>query len=351
MKNNSLINLVVVLISSIAMLVLFEIIFRFTYEAKLPQPRMVHYKDQQYPWCCGPQGHDEHGLWSFIPNESYRHCYDGGDKRQFEEDGCITFDINNLGFRDHDRSIEKPENVYRIIVIGDSFTVGEATKFDDIFTSVLSKKFETKTIEGKKIEVINLGIPGEHTYGEYQRYLIIGRKLNPDFVIVQWNTNDFPSESAYEQHQKVIGYKYSEMFKDSSRYEFSHLLHFVWYRWKRHSISKSLISISSNELRNGVTQFQYIKKLMQTASTDQAQFLVIIFPELIRFKNYPYQNMIDSLSEYARKEDIDLLNLIPDLAKYPDRKLWAHEVDHHPNALAHRIAADAIYEKLIHLTD
>ena len=52
-------------------------------------------------------------------------------------------ELNSLGCRDIDHSIEKDNNIYRIIIIGDSFTFGWGIKnSDDIYSSVLQKKLE-----------------------------------------------------------------------------------------------------------------------------------------------------------------------------------------------------------------
>ena len=75
------------------------------------------------------------------------------------------------------------------------------------------------------------------------------------------------------------------------------------------------------------------------ATFEGAGFTVLAFPELIRFDDYPYAAILELLRDYCRDEEIQLVDLLPALSKYEDHELWVHETDHHPNRVAHAIAA------------
>lgn len=100
---------------------------------------------------------------------------------------------------DHEFSVEKSNQTFRIITLGDSFTFGAFVNTDENFSSLLEKKlgqdFQCNTI--KKFEVINLGVGGYDIDYEINRYRKRGIKYNPDLVIWMANIWDFEKLNEY----------------------------------------------------------------------------------------------------------------------------------------------------------
>jgi hypothetical protein len=89
--------------------------------------------------------------------------------------------VNSAGFIDREYTLEKPEGVYRILVVGDSFTEGLRVPMDAAFHSILE---ENLNAAGKRVEVINAGGAGWGTDQELLFYQEIGRKYEPDMVLL-----------------------------------------------------------------------------------------------------------------------------------------------------------------------
>ena len=87
---------------------------------------------------------------------------------------------NNLGFRDHDVTVEKSTR-YRILAIGDSFTYGWGVNIEDAWPKVLQRNLQASNFDA---EVANLGQGGIGPAA----YAAIGQRsiplLKPDLVIV-----------------------------------------------------------------------------------------------------------------------------------------------------------------------
>ena len=69
-------------------------------------------------------------------------------------------DIDDYGIRDCAVALEKPEGVYRIVVIGDSYVFGLC--IDDLLDT-FPKRLEAELSDpgdGARIEVVNLGVSG-----------------------------------------------------------------------------------------------------------------------------------------------------------------------------------------------
>jgi hypothetical protein len=74
---------------------------------------------------------------------------------------------------------EKPSGAFRIIVIGDSFTFGGKVHFDDTFPKRLERMLNLNR-NGRKVEVLNWGVPGYSTAHEVQLFKDAVATFNPD---------------------------------------------------------------------------------------------------------------------------------------------------------------------------
>ena len=68
----------------------------------------------------------------------------------------VEFRVNDLGFRDEDMTIKKPAGVYRVLLVGDSFTEGESVAEPKTAANLAEKELTIET--GRKTEVVNMGV-------------------------------------------------------------------------------------------------------------------------------------------------------------------------------------------------
>ena len=94
--------------------------------------------------------------------------------------------INSLGYREREISKQKPIGVYRIAVVGDSFTYGQGIAENDRFSRVIERR-----LNGTKnsYQVYNFGIPGANTVDQIG-FLDDVFKIESDFILLQWYVND-----------------------------------------------------------------------------------------------------------------------------------------------------------------
>lgn len=97
---------------------------------------------------------------------------------------------NSLGLRGPEIQANKPDDVFRIIVLGDSVTYGLNVDADEAFPALVEKQLEEQRINGKRVEVINAGVPAYTTYNELHFYKDMLRDLSPDLVILGFCMND-----------------------------------------------------------------------------------------------------------------------------------------------------------------
>ena len=101
-----------------------------------------------------------------------------------------TININSFGFRGEEITKEKPENTYRIFLVGGSTTFGAgATSDENTVPGFLQKKFNKSNLSFK-VQVINTGIPGSHSLWEtyYVKNSLV--KFQPDLIVAYDGWND-----------------------------------------------------------------------------------------------------------------------------------------------------------------
>ena len=93
---------------------------------------------------------------------------------------------NSHGLRDDEYTYSKPQGVLRILLLGDSATVGLEVEKEKVIDSVLEKLIHPQ----RACEVLNAGVRG---YGTDQSYLFLtheGIRYDPDIVIYVFVEND-----------------------------------------------------------------------------------------------------------------------------------------------------------------
>lgn len=99
-------------------------------------------------------------------------------------------DHNSLSLRGPEIEVNKPKDVFRIIMLGDSVTYGLYVDTKQAFPAQLEKMLVGQKIDGRRIEVINAGVPAFTTYNELHFYKDKLKKFSPDLVILGFCMND-----------------------------------------------------------------------------------------------------------------------------------------------------------------
>lgn len=114
--------------------------------------------------------------------------------------------INSQGLRDDEYSYTKPENTYRIAVLGDSFTQAIHVPLEDTYQQTLERKLKTAS-SSINFEVINFGVGGfgtTHEYFVFQHHVV---NYHPDMVLLAFVFgNDIFENSPVLNGRKYLPY-------------------------------------------------------------------------------------------------------------------------------------------------
>jgi hypothetical protein len=108
-----------------------------------------------------------------------------------------SFDFNDEGYRTPVVPKQKPDDVYRIVVVGDSVPFGWGVREDACFPRRLETLLnEVDAPFGKdRVEVVNLSGPGRGLGDYYIVLKDLGLSYEPDLVLVPFIFNDVPIQA------------------------------------------------------------------------------------------------------------------------------------------------------------
>lgn len=106
-----------------------------------------------------------------------------------------TFAVNHQGFRDLDVEIPKPDDQFRILLLGDSFIEGESVEVYETASWRLEALLQQEI--GRDVDVINMGVM---SYSAIQYARLLEKwtdTLEPNLVIVAIDMSDFQNDYSY----------------------------------------------------------------------------------------------------------------------------------------------------------
>ncbi|MCX5873459.1 MAG: SGNH/GDSL hydrolase family protein, partial [Deltaproteobacteria bacterium] len=113
---------------------------------------------------------------------------------------------NKTGHFDHDYRVTKPDNVFRVVLIGDSYVESVQVPLDFTFHKLTEATLNKADLveNGKRFEIIALGNSG---FGQRENIDVLrtqGAKYDPDLVILTLCGNDFCDDDPELKRQMIL---------------------------------------------------------------------------------------------------------------------------------------------------
>ena len=106
----------------------------------------------------------------------------------YDQDG---FRVNSFGLRDREYSLNKPECVYRIVVLGDSISEGFLMQDEEVlYHSIVEERLNHRLKENDlicHIETLNFGVNGYNTLQEAHTLRDKAIQFSPDLILIQYS--------------------------------------------------------------------------------------------------------------------------------------------------------------------
>lgn len=252
----------------------------------------------------------------------------------------VPIAINSKGLRDSEYDYKKPEGVYRILIVGDSLTFGWGVESQDTFSGILEKRLnEQNTLSGKykEIQVINAGIGNYNTTQELVFLREDGLKYEPDEVMLAHFTNDAEQTQREANNfltRNFILYASTVSFKNKIIAVFDDRRNYEYYY-------KGLYREAYwAEYQKVLTAFEDETKKYEIKLT------VLLLPEFHDLVNYQLEDEHQKMVRFFKERGVAVMDSLEVFRGEEGRSFWVASDDSHPNASAHRIIADFLFEKM-----
>ena len=247
----------------------------------------------------------------------------------------VDVQINSMGLRDREIPLARTPGTERILMLGDSFTLGWGVAFDETISKRIEKMFAK---DGRNVEVINTGVGNYNTTMEVQYYLDHGYKFQSDLVVLNFIFNDAEPEPTYHDdgflarnsELAVVFLGAMDSFLRRSGAE---------NRWDQYYLG--LYEKPGWDLAKAA-----IHKLAIAVRAQGGKLLIVNWPELHDVKNYRLQHVTDLIQAVADSEGVPFIDLLPAVKDQESSKLWVTPPDPHPNGYANGLFANYLYPQL-----
>jgi len=250
----------------------------------------------------------------------------------------VQVSTNSHGLRDREYSVDKPRDTYRIVMLGDSTTLGWGDPQDQTIPKILERELNRSGIPGyRNCEVLNAGVGNYDTVQEVAHYGTYDRAFHPDLVILDYFIND-AEPVPIERHTALLSRSYLVAFA-IARYDA--LLQFAGLRPKWNDYYADLYV----DGRPGLMAAEAaLADLTHATRADGSALLVTMIPELHQINtSYPFSHEQQKIKDTLAALDVPVIDLIDGLRGHgPENTLWATPADPHPNPKANALIAAQI---------
>jgi hypothetical protein len=131
----------------------------------------------------------------YVQDEALQYKYQPDARaRQKSPEFDVAIATNSMGFRNREVAAAKPPGTCRIMVVGDSFSVGHGVAVEDGYASRLEDRLNARpdTAARARWEVVNASVSGYHLYHYMRSVELYAGRLDADLVVVGFFIgNDF----------------------------------------------------------------------------------------------------------------------------------------------------------------
>jgi hypothetical protein len=327
---------------------------------------------------------DEYRHHKLVPN-----TYSRFEQRDFS----YIQRVNNVGLRGNDIELRKAPEKYRILMLGDSFTMGKGVEDHQTFSALLEKAVNKRCRTGTAItiEVLNAGVD---SYAPILSYIQLTRDLEPlepDLVVLNLDVSDLVQETVYRK-QAIFGSNGDIISVPGNARKLE--LHEKIRIWTdKHLYMTRLILFYTNKLfdyrelsvREMITQanLEIAKHTLAEDTEDRKEQWENIFDSILRIKKYcdskkkkflltvyPWGHQVNErewmpgrytfiprdaivsdksiqeIRRFAKNNQIQLLDLFPIFRSYDSKQPLYFNYDNHWTPDGHRVVASGFLQFL-----
>jgi len=151
------------------------------------------------------------------------------------------------------------------------------------------------------------------------------------------------------QRGRIVGSDFIDINNGGNRYaplrKLSAVYNYAAFVLEQHRLHTVTVQAYRDAFtgKNADEKFKVLLSLHEQVDKDGGKLLIALFPLLYDLKHYPFSEVHATMSQFCKEHNIAFVDLLPAFSAYTAEDLWAHPTDHHPNEVAHGIAADTLF--------
>ena len=246
----------------------------------------------------------------------------------------VTLRLNEWGLRGG--PVESlPPDARRILFLGGSITLGWGVAEEDTVQARLERMLRET---GEKAQVLNGGVGNYNAERYVSRFFKELAGLNPSDIVVQYflrDAEDLPAGGG------------NAVLRNS---ELAVTLWIAYHRLFGRSGEQTLIDHYRAVYRADAPGFGVmrakLKELADYAKPRKIRLYLAMTPDVHNLVDYNFPFVHEIMRQVAEAEGYVYVDLLPALRGRPSEQLFAMPGDPHPNALGHKLMAEAIFRAI-----
>ena len=242
-----------------------------------------------------------------------------------------SFKTNSFGMRDKEYEIAKPNNSFRIAVIGDSFTLPAGVRINGAYHTLVENRLNAEEND-RLFEILNFSVSG---YSLRQYWAVLNLKVkqfNPDQIIIGFcssNDHKIPPnrifQEPFREKPKTYPFYHSFVVKGILRY---------FKNRKVSNMNNDNVIFSRQEMNY---MSEYFSKFQNYSDSHEIPVLIALISNSYQEK---YSKKLRNLVE---KKNLYFTDLSLAFKKKNNKEYRIFPHDRHPNEKANKIFGNHLY--------
>lgn len=295
-------------------------------------------------------------------------------------------DVNALGLRGPPVSRDKPAGTFRVLMLGDSFTMGKGVADHETFSALLGVELNRQAAGGRSdVEVLNGGVDSYTPVLSWLQLQMIGPVVSPDLVVLNLDMSDLLQEQTYRAlavrgpdgriNAVPAPERYDNWATHLAGFIDHHLLVTRWFRARFRSLDASPdgLTVEETVIR---PSFELLRHTLANDDSDRATQWEDLFESILAVKQYadergwgfvlttyPWGHQVndsewlegrgrfippnavvsdaslDRIARFAESHGVAFVDMFPAFRAYQDPRPLYHSFDMHWTPAGHRLVA------------
>jgi hypothetical protein len=254
---------------------------------------------------------------------------------------------NSAGFHDREHTLAKPQGVHRLIVLGDSFTMGEWVPLEELFVTRLERALN-ESPGARPAEVISLALGGMDTRQEVTLLRRQGLAYAPDAVLLVFFVNDATNLDSNPAVVRRLAAELEQRRPPLGGWSVALDRLHEW--WVRRRVTRTMLRDYRDSFFGSPDQqlqWERCKKalagLKRLSIEHRFAVGVAIFPLLLDLSDgHPLRGVYREVARTCEQLGIPAVDLFDVFRGQQAESLWVAPRDSHPNARANALVVPAL---------